>query len=322
MNNDNVLNFIKNYWEGKKLQVRSNTAGTSIDAWDTTYLPPEEWATSIFEDAQARATILSAGVRRYDSLRKVTVPMQLIQTADWSSTVSQDITGATTKGSTKYGAKGKALDPVEYRTFMPIARKSLDEATWSVEADVRNRLTNVTALEIDTLFWASLDGTALAATKYQTAGESLTNTTTANAVDYGAGANIDHLIEAIYNVRATSKNFFIPNTAQVSPGIMKDLMKDYVSGADDMTKRSAFTLGQIRDSLNLNIIVSGNIPQDSGSTDIGLVYDNRAFFIANIPIDFEIAPELYRPTDDVRFYVKFKADMDVGDPESGAVLYT
>jgi HK97 family phage major capsid protein len=296
------------------------TAGASIDAWDTTYLPPEEWAGSIFEDAVREASLLPTIMRRYDSTRKITVPVQTITTPEWQTSVSGDVHAS---GSVQYDATGIALDPAEYRTYMPIARKSLDEATWSVERDVRYRLSLVAAEKIDQLIWQTLDGTAIGTDyKYGTAGESFTNTTTGNAVDYGTQLTVDNVIDAIYNVRNTSHNFFKPNTAVVSPAMMKGLIKEspLLSAAERGNNQVAES-GIFTHFLGLDFVITYAM-QDSGSTEVGLVYDKNFYFIGNLPKEFEIATDRIYNKDQIGFYVKIKAAFSVGDSEAGAVLYT
>lgn len=298
---------------------KTYTAGPSIDAWDTTYLPPEEWAGSIFEDAMKTATMLPH-VRRYDSPRKVTVPVKTRVAGSWLSTVAGDVR---TSNETNYDATGIALDPVEYRTFTGIARKSLEEATWSVEADVRQRLANECALKLDTEIFTCLDSNGLSAGKYQAGGESLDGTTTGNAVDYGTAMTIDNVIDCIYNVRNTSYNFYIPNTAVVTAAMMKEIVKDspLLSAAEKGDNEVGRT-GVFVSWLGMNWIISGNIPQDSGSTDVGLVFDDRYYLLGNVPHEFELATSRRYETDEVEFFVKVKAAFHVGDPEAGAVLYT
>lgn len=325
--NPRALEYIKNslltYNDSKAKIKLSSTPGPSIDAWDTTYLPPQEWALGIFEDAMKTATLVPDIIRRYDSPRKVTVPVQQIQSAEWSSTVSQNIDTTTVAGSTKYDATGIPLDPVEYRTVMRIARKSLDEATWSVAADVQRLLTNVIALKLDTEGWTGLSTSALSSGKYQAGGETLENTTTTHAVDYGTALTVDNVIDAIYNVKNTSYGFFRPNRAHVTAAMVKELVKSstFINAAE-FGNDSFVRTGEFANFLGLQWKLSGNIPQDSGSTDIGLIFDNRYYLIANIPIDYEIDTDRMYGPDQIGFYCKCKAAFAVGDKESGSVLYT
>lgn len=329
IDNELLMRYVKDACEqyDKALENRGimqeHTAGSSIDAWDATHLPPEEWAMEIFEDAQKTATFLPTIVRRYDSPRKVTVPIQTITSSSWVSTISADVTDATAEGSTHYDATGTVLDPVDYRTYTPIGVKSIEEATWGVAADVRNRLVNAVALKLDTLAWESLHATALSSGKYIVGGETLNNTYTSNAVDYGTALTIDNVIDLIYNIRNTSYNFFKPTDAQFTASVVKELIKSstFTSSAE-YGNRGFLETGEFVTFLGLNWMLSGNIPQDSGSTDIGLVYDRRYFMIANIPHEFQLETEKYRPKDEIRFFAKCKADFKTGDPEAGAVAYS
>lgn len=302
----------------------AQTPGSSIDVWETTttgmqYLPPIEWAAGIFEDAMKTAGVLPLIKRRYDSMRRVMVPVQLFQTSVWSSTVGQDIAATYVQ---LYEATAKPLDPVEYRTAMYIARKSLDEATWGLEQDVRFRLTNAVSCKLDIEAWTCLDGTAQAAGKYQTAGESFTNCTTGNAVNWKPVLTPDMIVDSIYTVKSTSYGFYQPNQAIVTAAMCKDLVKNsiFMSSAE-WGNNSVVSSGTFSNFLGLNWHISGNIPQDSGSTDIGLIFDDRYFFIANIPTFLEIDTFRRYWTDEIGFYAKCKAAFSVGDPESGSVLY-
>ena len=311
---------LKEFIENEQKIYVENTAGSSIDAWDTNYLPPEEWAATIFEDAQKTAELVPTIVRRYDSPRKVTVPVATITSSEWVSTVGGNVRST---GSTHYDATGIALDPVEYRTYMPIARKSLEEATWAVEADVRNRLTNAVALKLDTEAWTCLDSNGLASGKFQAGGEALDKTTTGNAVDYGTGLTAANVVDAIYNVRNTSYNFFKPNTAIVTPAITAGLAKqDTFLKASEFGSASFLQTGVFAKFLGLDWKLSGNIPQDSGSTDIGLIFDKNYMFVANIPHEFELTSARRYETDEIEFFAKCKGAFSVGDSEAGAVLYT
>jgi len=295
------------------------TAGASIDAWDPTYLPPEEWAGGIFDDAIKSAEMLPH-VKRYDSPRKVTVPVKTHTDAAWSETVSESVR---TSYIQKYDATGIALDPVEYRTYTPIAVKSLEEATWSVEADVRDRISRATALKLDTEIFTSLDSNGLSSGDYQAGGESLDATYTSHAVDYGTSVSVDNIIDAKYAVKDTSYNYYDPNVAVVTVPMMKDLIKEspLLSAAekgDNVIARK----GEFTSWLGINWILSGNIPQDSGGTDIGLVFDDRYFLIGNVPHEFELGVDKRYDTDEIEFFSKCKAAFSVGDGEAGAVLYT
>lgn len=297
------------------------TAGASIDAWDATYLPPEEWAYEIFLDAQKKAVMLPLIKRRYDSVRKVTVPVQTITATTWTSTVAADVTGGSSEQ--QYDATGIALDPEEYRTYMPMARKSIEEATWGVEADIRNRLTNAGALKLDTEIWTCLDDAALSSGKWQEAGETLAHCHDANNVDYDTALSVDNVIDSIYNIGGTTFGFFEADSAVVTHAMIKELVKlSTFTNAAEFGNREFLQTGKFSYFLGLNWYLSGNIPQDSGSTDCGFIFDSDAFLIGNVPHEFELASELNRETDCWRYFVKLKMDFKVGEPEAASVLYT
>jgi len=310
---NNRVTYIKN----------TQTAGSSIDAWnDATAgqaLPPIEWAAGIFDDAVKTAVLPSLIKRRYDSMRRVLVPQSQVQSTTWSNTVAEDLS---TSKVQKYLATTIVLDPAEYRCVMYIARKSLDEATWQLEQDVRYRLANATSVKLDTEAWTCLSTSALSSTKYQCAGESLENTTTANAVDWKPALTPDMVIDSIYAVRNTSYNFFQPNQSVVTPAMVKDLLKNsvFVSAAE-WGNPSVIQSGVFSTFLGLQWHLSSNIPQDSGTTDIGAIFDDRYFLTANIPNFMEIDTWRRYWTDEIGFYVKCKAAFAVGDPDAGSILY-
>ena len=302
-------------------QMQERTAGASIDAWDTTYLPPEEWAYEIFLDAQKKAVMLPLVKRRYDSPRKVTVPVQTITATTWTSTVAADVTGGSSQQL--YDATGIALDPVEYRTYMPMARKSIEEATWGVEADLKQRLTNATALKIDTEIFTCLDSNGLSSGAYQAGGESLDATYTTNAENYDTALSVDNIINAIYAIGGTTYGFFEADSAVVTHAMVKELVKlSTFTNAAEFGNREFLQTGRFSYFLGLNWYLSGNIPQDSGSTDVGLIFDSNAFVIGNVSHEFELASELNRETDCWRYFAKCKAAFAVGEKEAGVVLYT
>jgi len=315
---------LKKGGDRKMESIKELTAGSNIDAWDTNYLPPEEWAHEIFTDAEKNAVMLKY-VNRYDSPRKITIPVRQIQASEWTSTVGANVFTASSSASTQYDATGIALDPVEYRTYMPIARKSIEEATWSVEADVRKRLAQRAALKLDTEIWTCLDSNGLSSGKYQAGGESLDKTNTSNAVDYGTALTVENIVDAIYNIRSTAYNApeYIPDVCVITPGMMKGLMKEStVISAAEYGGRAPLSSGVLSEMLGLDFVISSNVPQDSGSTDIGLVFASPVYFVGNVPHEFEIASELRRETDEVCFFVKVKCAFAVGDKDGGAVLYT
>jgi len=323
MSNQNFLNLIEN--ERITFIKNAQTPGPSIDAWETAttgmqYLPPIEWAAGIFDDAIKTAVLVNLIKRRYDSMRRVMVPISIVQATAWSNTVAEDVW--TASKVQQYEATAKPLDPVEYRTYLPIARKSLDEATWGLEADIRYRLSNAVAIKLDTEGWTCLSSQALAAGKYQQVGESLENCTAGNAVNWKPVLTPDMIIDSIYAVRNTSYNFFQPNQACVSPAMVKDLMKNsiFINSAE-WGNSSVIQTGVFSTFLGLQWHLSSNIPQDSGSTDIGLIFDDRYFFIANIPTFMEIDTFRKYWTDEIHFFAKCKAAFSVGDPEAGSVLY-
>jgi len=323
MSDSELLRYIEN----EKLTFIKNaqTPGSDIDAWQTAttgmqWLPPMEWAAGIFEDAVKTAVLPSLIKRRYDSMRRVMVPQSQIGATVWTSTI-----GGTTETTSiqSYGATAIPLDPVEYRTAMWIARKSLDEATWGLEADVRYRLTNAAALKLDTEAWTCLSTSALSATKYQTTGELLENTDyTNNAVNWKPVLTPDMVVDSIYAVKNTSGGFFHPNQAVVTPAMVKDLIKNSIFinaaewGNDSVVKSGVFST-----FLGLNWHLSSNIPQDSGSTDIGIIFDDGFFFVANIPTFLEIDSWRRYYTDEIGFFAKVKAAFSVGDKQAGSVLY-
>lgn len=322
MSESDLLRMIEN--EKVTYIKNAQTPGSSIDVWETAttgmqYLPPMEWAAGIFEDAFKTACVLPLIKRRYDSMRRVMVPVQLFQTSVWSSTVGQDLVGTYVQN---YEATAKPLDPVEYRTAMYIARKSLDEATWGLEQDVRFRLTNAVSAKLDTEVWQSLSTGAIAAGKFIQVGESFENTTTANAVNWKPVLTPDMIVDSIYTVKSTSYGFYNPNQAVVTAAMCKDLIKNsiFMSSAE-WGNNSVVASGTFSNFLGLDWHISGNIPQDSGSTDVGLVFDDRYYFIANIPTFLEIDTFRRYWTDEIGFYAKCKAAFSVGDPEAGSVLY-
>jgi len=298
-----------------------DTAGADINTWDTDTLPPEEWAGSIFEDAQAEAPMLQFVKRRYDSPRKVTVPVQDINDATWTSTAARDV--RSNSDDMDYSAQGIALDPTRYRTMSLVTRDSIEEASWGVEQDIRNLLKNATLLKLNELIYTTLDDAALSSGDYQEAGESLAYTTTAHAVDYGTEMDVDDVIDGIYAVRSTSKNFYKPNRFITAAAAMKSLVKDssFLSAAD-YGNRNVINTGVMSNALGVSFHIMGDMPQDSGSTDIGLCFDDNHFFIGNVPHEFELIPNFNKATDCMEFFIYMKAAFSVGDSESGCVLYT
>jgi len=322
MSESDLLKMIEN--EKVTYIKNAQTPGSSIDAWETAttamqYLPPMEWAAGIFEDAMKTACVLPLIKRRYDSMRRVMVPVQLFQASVWSSTVGQDIAATYVQ---LYEATAKPLDPVEYRTAMYIARKSLDEATWGLEQDVRFRLTNAVSAKLDTEVWQSLTSGAIAANAYNAHGDVLTNTTTANAVCYAPVLTPDMVVDSIYTVKSTSYGFFQPNQAVVTAAMCKDLIKNsiFMSSAE-WGNNSVVSSGTFSTFLGLDWHISGNIPVALDAKDIGLIFDDRYYFIANIPTFLEIDTFRRYWTDEIGFYAKCKAAFSVGDPEAGSVLY-
>lgn len=297
-----------------------DTAGGDINAWDTDKLPPEEWAGSIFEDAQNESPMLNFVKRRYDSPRKVTVPVQNHQAATWTSTAMADVRAS---AEMDYSAQGIVLDPVRYRTMTPITRDSLEEATWGVEQDVRNRLKNATLNEFNLLLYTTLDGTAMSSGNYQTAGESLTLTHTTHAVDYGTALNVDNIIDAAYAVRSTSKNYFKPNQCALSAAHMRDIIKESpMLSAAEFGKSDVIQGGIFVHALGMDWHIMGDMPQDSGSTDVAFVFDDRYTFIGNVPHEFEMIPNFRKETDEMEFFIYMKAAFAVGDKEALCVLHS
>ncbi|MCK5018159.1 MAG: hypothetical protein KAS32_13975 [Candidatus Peribacteraceae bacterium] len=297
-----------------------DTAGADIDTWDTDMLPPEMWAGSIFEDAVTKQKLLKYILRRYDSPRKVTVPVKQWQDATWTSTRGRDTRANTDEQA--YSAQGIALDPVRYRFMARIDRDSLEEATWSVEQDVRERIRIATDLKFNALIYTTLDGTALSSGNYQTAGESLTNTYTASAVDFATALTVDNLIDAAWNVRTISKQMFVPQRCILSGGMMSGLLKDSpLLSASERGNATVINTGALENALGMSFEVMGDMPQDSGSTDVGLVFDERFFWIGNVPHEFEVRPNFNEATDQMEWFTYMKSAFSIGDKEAGAVLY-
>ena len=298
-----------------------DTAGADIDAWDTDKLPPEMWAGSIFNDAVAKQKLLKYILRKYDNPRKITVPVKVWQDATWTSTRGQDT--RSNSDEQLYSAQGIELDPTTYRTFARIDRDSLEEATWSIEADVRDSLRIATDLKFNELIYSTLDGTALSSGNYQTAGESLTLTHTANAVDWGTALTVDNLIDAQWNVRTVSKQMYIPQSCILSGGMMSGLLKDSpLLSASEAGNATIINTGALESALGMTFEPMGDMPQDSGSTDIGLVFDNKNMWVRNVPHEFEIKPNFNEATNQMEWFIFMKAAFSVGDKEAGAVLYS
>ena len=313
-----IENYAKNF--GDVFQTY-DTAGADIHTWDTDMLPPEMWAGSIFDDAMKKQKLLKYVKRRYDSPRKVTVPVKAWQDATWTSTAARDVRA--NADDQDYSAQGIALDPARYRTMSLVTRDSLEEATWSVEADIRERLRIATDLQINSLIYTTLDDAALSSGNYQQVGESLAYTTTASAVDYGTALTVDNLIDAAWNVRTTTYNDYIPQRCILSGGMMAGLLKDSpLLSASEAGKATVINTGALESALGMSFEVMGDMPQDSGSTDLGLVFDENHFWIGNVPHEFEIKPNFNEATDCMEWFVYMKAAFSVGDSEAGAVLYT
>lgn len=304
--------------DGKTFQ-EYDTAGPDIDAWDTDKLPPEMWAGSIFEDAVAKQKLLKYIKRRYDSPRKVTVPVKVWQDATWTSTRGRDI--RSNADDQDYSAQGIELDPTRYRTMAFIYRDSLEEATWSVEADVRERIRIATDLKFNSLIYTTLS--AMSGGDYSAAGEALTNTYTASAVDWGTALTVDNLITAQWNVRTISKQMFVPQRCILSGGMMAGLLKDSpLLSASEAGNATVINTGALENALGMSFEVMGDMPQDSGSTDVGLVFDENYFWIGNVPHEFEIKPNFNEATDSMEWFVYMKSAFSIGDKEAGAVLYS
>ena len=298
-----------------------DTAGPDIDTWDTDKLPPEMWAGSIFEDAVTKQKLLKYILRIYDNPRKITVPVKVWQDATWTSTRGRDV--RSNADDQDYSAQGIELDPVRYRTMALIYRDSIEEATWSVEADVRESLRIATDLKFNELIYTTLDGTALSSGNYQTAGESLTLTHTANAVDWGTSLTVDNLIDASWNVKTVSKQMYVPDSCILSGGMMSSLLKDSpLLNASERGNATIINTGALESALGMTFEVMGDMPQDSGSTDLGLVFDKKFMWVRNVPHEFEIKPNFNEATDSMEWFVYMKAAFSVGDKEAGAVLYS
>lgn len=315
---DQLLSLFKN----ERVMELLDSAGGDIHTWDTSDLPPEEWGFDILEIATKTAETLPY-VNRWDSKngRSVHVPIEEYGTETWVTTI---LASARASAST-YDARVVKLDPGPYRLMMQIANDSIEEATWSVEANVRKRLATYASLKLDTLVWSSLSTSALSNTKYQCAGESLENTTTGNAIDYGTALTVDKCTDAIFAVRTASYGNarFRPRVGFITTGMAKDLSKDSaLQSSSEYGGNQLIRSGDIPDFLGVKWIITNNIPQDSGSTDIGLVVDPDHFWIGNVPKMMEFKAEPNTDIDGMEFFIKIKAAFAVGVPNSGSVLYT
>lgn len=215
------------------------------------------------------------------------------------------------------------IDPVEFRTYTPVAWESLDEVDMiPLEGYVRSQLGLQAGYKIANVIYTAFDDGVIG-TDYlmDVAASAFVYTDTTTEVDWGDSYSVDNFKAQIEQLIAGGYN---PTDCVVPPAMYSDLFNEsqFVNAAQYGAQNTAIIEGVIPRFMGVDTYLDTYMPNDSGDKDWGVVFDRDLFMGAVVANDARIDVTTRYQTGEVEFYLALKLGAKVINEGAACVAYT
>ena len=308
-----------------KEKTKAGTGGSLQSEWTGTDYPVSEWASEIIGEALLESPIVEvvtknnmikrANKKTYFMLSSVTTATGL-----WA-------TGATSVISASYETpldyNSTSIDPVESRTYMPVAWEVFDEVDMvNVEADLRKQLAHHARRKLQLTAWGALEDAAIdSAYDWQAAGNALTYCDANSAIDWGDQLTVDNVISGFETIIGKG---YIPTDMILPPALYADLFEEsqFRNAAQFGSQNSAITDGVLPRFMGIDFHLDTHMPDDSNDKDVAVMGDFRYFMGMVVSKDGRIDYDNYYPTGEHHFYLTVKSGAKVFREDAAVAYYS
>jgi hypothetical protein len=314
----------------EKLQLRAGTGGSLQSEFTGTDFPVSEWSNQILAESLLESPIietLSKQTGPNGSMLKRNNKKTFFAVSSATTLTNLWATGVTTVRSATYETPldltSLSIDPVEYRTFTPVANEVIEEMDgFGIENYVRTQLAHHGRRKNQWIAWDALDSTALDSDyDWGDGGESLSACDSNTAIDFGTGLTVDNLISGYSTLLGVG---YVPNAIHVPPTEYADLFKEsqFTNAAQYGTQNTAITEGIIPKFMGIDIILDMHIPQDDQNKDVCIMADWRYFLGMVVAKEQQIKYNYRYETGEHEFYIYVKGGAKVIQESAGIAYYT
>jgi len=284
--------------------------------------PVSEWSSEIIGEAllespYVEAITRSGMIKRADKKTFFMVSSVTTLTSLWT-------TGATDVISTSYehplDYNDASIDPVEYRTYTPVAWEVIDEIGAAIEGDVRKQLALHARRKIGFVAYNALD-TVTTSYAFTHNGNAFDQLDTNTAVDWGDAFTTDVFQSGFEGVITKG---YIPNFCILPPAPWADLFQEsqFMNAAQFGAQNTAITEGILPRFMGVDFLLDNWMPNDAAGKDVGVLADFRyleGLVVSNNGrIDYDNA---YRYGEH-HFYLTVKVGSVVFHEDAGVAFYT
>jgi len=300
--------------------IRAGTGGSLQSEFTGTDFPVSEWSSEIIGESLLESPILQnvlmkrANKKTYFMLSSVTTVTNL-----WA-------TGVTSVESASYETpldyNDTYIDPVEHRTYTPVAWETFDEIDANVEADLRKQLAHHARRKLQLIAWTALDDAAIdSAYDWATGGNALANCDSNTAIDWADEFTPDNLISGYETLIGVG---YDPNVCYVPPAMYADLFhsSQFTNAAQYGSQNSAIIEGVIPKFMGIDILLDKHMPDDSSDKDVGILMDKNFFMGMVIAKDGKLDYKNNFETGEHRFFMTVKAGATVFREAAGVAYYS
>jgi hypothetical protein len=306
------------------LKTKAGTGGSLQSDWTGTDFPVSEWSSDIIGEALLESPfvecIVSSGMLKRGNKKTFFMISSVTTATNLWATGTTDVASATYETPLDYN--DNYIDPVEYRTYTPVAWETKDEIGSVIEADVRKALALHARRKIGLVAYQALEDGAIASDYDWIAnGNALTYLDTNTAVDWGDEFTIDVFNSGFETVIATG---YIPNFCILPPAMYCDCFNQsqFMNAAQFGAQNTAITEGKVPRYMGVDILLDNWMPDDNSNKDVGVMADFR--YLAGLVVSntgrIDFAPNYNTGQD--RFYMTLKAGATVFHEDAGVAFYS
>lgn len=304
----------------EEIKIKAGTGGSLQSEFTGTDYPVSEWSNEIIGEALLESPILEkvlmkrGNKKTYFMLSSVTTATNL-----WA-------TGVTTVVSASYETPldydSTYIDPVEYRTYTPVAWETFDEIDANIESDLKTQLAHHARRKMQHIAWTALDDAAIDSSyDWATGGNALAYCDSNTAVDYDTAMTVDNInsgFELLIGAGYDATDMFLP------PALYTDLFQEsqFTNAAQYGSQNSAIISGKLPVYMGVNFHLDKHMPDDSGDKDVAIMMDNKFFLGMLVANDARMDYRNNIETGEHRFFMTVKAGAKVFREAAGVAYYS
>jgi len=307
----------------EEFKVRGTGGSLQSDWTDSGTLDPiSEWANEIIQEGIEKTAIVPI-IQKGGQLRRAN-KKQLF----WKSSVTRATglwaTGISDARSSEHPLDydTTTIDPVEYRTMIPVAYETLDEVdNINLEADIRKQLGIYAAWKLAWMAYSKMDNEDIQSDgDWNVAGNALEYCND-NTVDYATELTVDNLQAGFDAIIA---DLYKPTDAFLPAALYSDLFNSsqFTNAAQYGSQNSAIIEGILPRYLGVDFHLETYMPDDSSANDVGIMIDRNFFEGMVVAKDANIKFKDRWETGEWEFCLGVKCGATVLQEKASCAFYT